>query len=247
MQRVFTALISSSTRLVSFSSCSCCPPQSHSNEHVTSTRSNSNALHNRSLHLSHSLPLHSPSHLKLRQPTAGFASSVQASGNDKFAAESSHVRPHQGRRTQEEEDYANLRDILQNNQAWVKEQTARDPTFFERLGRGQQPKYFYIGCADSRVPANEIMGLGPGEVFVHRNVGNMVVGTDANLLACLQFAVERLAVDHIIGELNEHTRASFLDSTCDNLFFLTSQHCNPSFQSLVLSLCQCVDITIVAV
>jgi carbonic anhydrase len=95
--------------------------------------------------------------------------------------------------------YANLEDILQNNQRWVKEMTDKDPRFFKRLASGQKPKYFYIGCADSRVPANEIMGLGPGEVFVHRNVANMVVGTDASLLACLQFAVERLGVEHIIG------------------------------------------------
>lgn len=103
-----------------------------------------------------------------------------------------------GKRTKEEQDYANLTNILENNRKWVDSTTSKDPEFFARLAKGQQPKYFYIGCADSRVPANEIMGLGPGEVFVHRNVANLVVGTDTSLLACLQFAVERLEVEHII-------------------------------------------------
>lgn len=99
--------------------------------------------------------------------------------------------------------YADLEDILENNKRWVNATREQDAEFFQRLGRGQRPKYFYIGCADSRVPANEIMGLGPGEVFVHRNVANLVVGTDVNLLACLQFAIDRLDVDHIIGELSD--------------------------------------------
>lgn len=100
--------------------------------------------------------------------------------------------------TTDHKEYADLVDILRNNRDWVRRVTEEDPEFFKGLAKGQQPKYFYIGCADSRVPANEIMGLGPGEVFVHRNVANMVVGTDTNFLACLQFAVNVLEVDHII-------------------------------------------------
>lgn len=73
-----------------------------------------------------------------------------------------------------------------------------DPLFFERLAKGQSPAHFWIGCSDSRVPANEIVGLGPGEVFVHRNGANLVLNTDLNMLACLQFAVEYLKVKHII-------------------------------------------------
>lgn len=78
-------------------------------------------------------------------------------------------------------DIANL---LENNKKWVEETKKKDPTFFDRLGAGQAPKYLYVGCSDSRVPANEIIGLPPGQVFVHRNVGNLVVGTDLNVLVC---------------------------------------------------------------
>lgn len=76
--------------------------------------------------------------------------------------------------------------------------TSRDPDFFERLVAQQSPKYLWIGCSDSRVPANEIVGLAPGELFVHRNVANLVVHTDLNCLAVLQYAVEVLKVEHVI-------------------------------------------------
>ena len=91
-----------------------------------------------------------------------------------------------------------LPELFENNQAWVKAMTARDPEFFRRLATLQSPKYLWIGCSDSRVPANEITGLRPGEVFVHRNVANAVVHTDLNCLSVMQFAVDVLEVGHII-------------------------------------------------
>lgn len=89
-------------------------------------------------------------------------------------------------------------DLFQNNRAWVHRRTSADPEFFQRLAQQQNPKYLWIGCADSRVPANEIVGLLPGELFVHRNVANVVVHTDLNCLSVIQFAVEVLKVEHII-------------------------------------------------
>lgn len=92
-------------------------------------------------------------------------------------------------------DYAQL---FANNRAWVEAQTAGDPHFFERLASGQQPKYLFIGCSDSRVNANEITGTQMGEMFIHRNIANVVVHTDMNLMSVLQFAVEVLRVEHVI-------------------------------------------------
>lgn len=91
-----------------------------------------------------------------------------------------------------------LDKLLQNNRAWVTRMTALDPDFFNRLAAQQHPQYLWIGCADSRVPANEIIGLMPGEVFVHRNIANAVIHTDLNCLSVLQYAVEVLDVRHII-------------------------------------------------
>jgi carbonic anhydrase len=88
--------------------------------------------------------------------------------------------------------------LLQNNRAWAAERVRRDPTFFTRLARQQAPEFLWIGCSDSRVPANEIVGLDPGELFVHRNVANLVVHTDLNCLSVLQFAVDVLKVKHVI-------------------------------------------------
>lgn len=92
----------------------------------------------------------------------------------------------------------NLEDIFTNNRAWSARRTAADPEFFTRLARQQGPRYLWIGCADSRVPANEIIGLEPGEVFVHRNVANLVVHSDLNCLTVLQYAVEVLKVEHVM-------------------------------------------------
>lgn len=88
--------------------------------------------------------------------------------------------------------------ILANNREWVAEMKAADPEFFKRLGDGQKPKYLFIGCSDSRVPASAITGTGPGEMFVHRNIANMVVHTDFNMLSVVQYAVEVLGVEDIL-------------------------------------------------
>jgi len=89
-------------------------------------------------------------------------------------------------------------DLFDNNRAWARATEAREPGFFTRLAKQQNPRYMWIGCADSRVPANEITGLDPGEVFVHRNVANVVVHSDLNALSTIQFAVEHLKVEHIM-------------------------------------------------
>lgn len=88
--------------------------------------------------------------------------------------------------------------LLENNRAWAADRVKRDPGFFSRLAGQQAPRFLWIGCSDSRVPANEIVGLESGELFVHRNVANVVVHTDLNCLSVLQFAVEVLKVGHVI-------------------------------------------------
>jgi carbonic anhydrase len=90
------------------------------------------------------------------------------------------------------------RQIFENNKKWVESKLIHDPDYFLRLSAGQSPDFLYIGCADSRVPANEIMGLEPGEVFVHRNVANLVVNTDLNVHSVIEYAVEHLKVKHVI-------------------------------------------------
>jgi carbonic anhydrase len=89
-------------------------------------------------------------------------------------------------------------DLLKRNRAWAAQIKQDDPEFFHRLARVQEPKYLWIGCADSRVPANEILGLIPGEIFVHRNIANVVVHTDLNCLSVLQFAIDLLKVEHVL-------------------------------------------------
>jgi carbonic anhydrase len=88
--------------------------------------------------------------------------------------------------------------LLQNNRRWAADRVKGDPGFFTRLEKIQAPEFLWIGCSDSRVPANEIVGLDPGELFVHRNVANVVVHTDLNCLSVLQFAVDVLKVKHVI-------------------------------------------------
>ena len=90
------------------------------------------------------------------------------------------------------------RDLFANNRKWARQMLRRDPLFFRRMEGKQKPDYFWIGCSDSRVPANQILGLAPGEMFVHRNVANVVVHSDMNFLSAAQFAVEILRVRHII-------------------------------------------------
>lgn len=91
-----------------------------------------------------------------------------------------------------------LKHLFDNNRAWAERMTAHDPAFFQKLVNQQTPEYLWIGCADSRVPANEIIGLPPGGVFVHRNIANEVIHTDLNCLSVIQYAVEVLQVKHII-------------------------------------------------
>ena len=93
---------------------------------------------------------------------------------------------------------AGISNILENNKKWVSDRNATDPEFFKRLANGQKPKYLFIGCSDSRVPASGITGTGPGEMFVHRNIANLVVHSDMNLLSVLQYAVEVLGVQDIL-------------------------------------------------
>jgi carbonic anhydrase len=93
---------------------------------------------------------------------------------------------------------AEISDLFDRNRAWAASMVAEDPKFFSKLTAGQAPEYLWIGCSDSRVPANEIVGLPPGEVFVHRNVANVVVHTDLNCLSVLQYAVDVLRVEHVI-------------------------------------------------
>jgi len=91
-----------------------------------------------------------------------------------------------------------LNHLFQSNKAWAERIRQQDPEFFLNLSRQQSPTYLWIGCSDSRVPANQIVGLAPGELFVHRNVANLVVHTDLNCLSVMQFAVEILKVRHVI-------------------------------------------------
>ncbi len=91
-----------------------------------------------------------------------------------------------------------LSHLFANNRTWAAEITERQPGFFEQLSRQQAPEFLWIGCSDSRVPANQIVGLLPGELFVHRNVANVVVHTDLNCLSCIEYAIDVLRVRHVI-------------------------------------------------
>ncbi|KQQ47499.1 carbonate dehydratase [Duganella sp. Leaf126] len=91
-----------------------------------------------------------------------------------------------------------LRGLLENNRRWAASEVERDPDFFKRLANQAAPEYLWIGCSDSRVPANELLGLAPGDVFVHRNIANVVVHSDLNCLSVLQFAIDILKVKHVI-------------------------------------------------
>ena len=91
-----------------------------------------------------------------------------------------------------------IKELFENNRKWAKGIEQKDPHFFSKLSKQQHPQYLWIGCSDSRVPANEIIGLMPGELFVHRNIANMVIHTDLNCLSVIQYAVDVLRVKHII-------------------------------------------------
>lgn len=88
--------------------------------------------------------------------------------------------------------------LLENNKKWVADQLAIEPNYFEKLANSQNPEYLWIGCSDSRVPANQITGTSPGDIFVHRNIANMVIHSDMNMLSVLSYAVEVLKVKHVI-------------------------------------------------
>ena len=92
----------------------------------------------------------------------------------------------------------NLDKVFKNNEAWIKKQLAISESYFDDLGKGQNPELLYIGCSDSRVTAEDLMGLGPGEVFVHRNIANMVSGNDLNAMSVVNYAVTHLEVDHVV-------------------------------------------------
>ncbi|MBK7009047.1 MAG: carbonic anhydrase [Saprospiraceae bacterium] len=92
----------------------------------------------------------------------------------------------------------NLSKIFENNEKWVQDRIAEDPLYFDKLSKGQNPEYLYIGCSDSRVTAEEIMGLVPGEIFVHRNIANMVVSIDLNAMSVINYAIDHLKVKHVI-------------------------------------------------
>jgi len=91
-----------------------------------------------------------------------------------------------------------LKDVFTNNENWIQDKLATDSAYFDKLGSGQNPDLLYIGCADSRVTAEDLMGLGPGDVFVHRNVANMVVATDLNAMSVIEYAVKHLEVKHVV-------------------------------------------------
>lgn len=92
----------------------------------------------------------------------------------------------------------NLNNVFKNNEKWIQDKLSADANFFKDLGEGQKPELLYIGCSDSRVTAEDLMGLGPGEVFVHRNIANMVIGTDLNAMSVINYAVQHLQVNHIV-------------------------------------------------
>ena len=92
----------------------------------------------------------------------------------------------------------NIANIFDRNKLWVQDRLREDATYFDRLAAGQKPEILYIGCSDSRVTAEELMGVGPGEVFVHRNIANMVPNTDLNAMSVIEYAVKHLEVDHVV-------------------------------------------------
>jgi len=92
----------------------------------------------------------------------------------------------------------NLETIFNSNKNWIKQKLNEDDKYFDKLASGQSPKVLYIGCSDSRVTAEEVMGLGPGDVFVHRNVANLVVNGDLNVMSVIEYAVEHLKVEHVV-------------------------------------------------
>jgi len=146
-----------------------------------------------------------------------------------------------------------LKTLFKNNRQWAKDMLAHDPEFFSKLSHLQTPKYLWIGCSDSRVPANEITGLLPGELFVHRNVANLVVHTDLNCLSVLQYAVDVLKVKHVIvcghygcGGVRaafESTRLGLIDNWLRHILDVQDKYCgelskNKNKESRMKRLCE---------
>ena len=133
-----------------------------------------------------------------------------------------------------------LKHLFDNNRNWAANQVKKDAEFFKRLSQQQKPEYLWIGCSDSRVPANQIIGLPPGEVFVHRNVANLVVENDLNCLSVIQFAVEALKVKHIIvcghyscggvKTVMENKKLGLIDSWLENIQRIKEKHSAAIFQ-----------------
>ena len=129
---------------------------------------------------------------------------------------------------------ANLRELLDRNKAWAEQARREDPAFFKRLSTQQAPEYLWIGCSDSRVPANQITGLMPGEVFVHRNIANVMVHTDLNCLSVIQFAVDVLKVKHIlvvghygcggVGAVLKESRLGLIDNWLRHITDIALKH-----------------------
>jgi carbonic anhydrase len=123
--------------------------------------------------------------------------------------------PMSTKRTSMENPQASYRRLFEQNRVWARSVIEKDPEFFARLARQQTPEYLWIGCSDSRVPANQIVGLNPGEVFVHRNVANIVAMTDFNALSVIEFAVDQLHVKHIL--VVGHYGCSGVNAAMNNL------------------------------
>ncbi|HEX7342251.1 MAG TPA: carbonate dehydratase [Rhodanobacteraceae bacterium] len=127
-----------------------------------------------------------------------------------------------------------LPGLLANNIRWADDITAKDPAFFENLAHQQSPKYLWIGCSDSRVPATQIVDLPPGEIFVHRNVANVVIHTDLNALSTIQFAVDVLKVKHVlvvghygcggVGAVLKHSRLGLIDNWLKHIDDIAMKH-----------------------
>ncbi|MEW9623614.1 carbonate dehydratase [Rhodanobacter geophilus] len=139
-----------------------------------------------------------------------------------------------------------LKDLLESNRRWAASVTAQDPHFFESLSRQQAPKYLWIGCSDSRVPATQIVDLPPGEIFVHRNVANVVVHTDLNALSTIQFAVDVLKVEHIlvvghygcggIGAVLQESRLGLIDNWLRHVTDVAGKHARVLDRSVAFEL-----------
>src|SRR5947209_11825019 len=143
-----------------------------------------------------------------------------------------------------------LKHLFESNRAWADRIRSEDPEFFQKLSRQQSPSYLWIGCSDSRVPANQIVGLRPGELFVHRNVANVVVHSDLNCLSVMQFAVDVLQIEHVIvcghygcsgvSAALQNKRVGLADNWLRHVQDVHSKHDNK--MTGISDLSQCIDL-----